>query len=163
DALEGEHWGVPLFRLMNGDVVRAVAKEALAGRARADVLAEGRRLGVPITPVNTPEEFVAEEQTRVRGYFRKTAFPQLGDAPFAPRAAASWCSHSVGRPTSSSRTTAATWSASGASTTRTCSVSAPTSSTSPRRASAAAGRWARPRPTARSTGPSRASPGSGTI
>src|SRR5438552_1777357 len=84
DALEGEHWGVPLFRLMNGDVVRAVAKEALAGRARADVLAEGRRLGVPITPVNTPEEFVAEEQTRVRGYFQKTGFPHLGDAPFAP-------------------------------------------------------------------------------
>jgi len=84
DALEGEHWGVPLFRLMNGDVVRAVAKEAFAGRARADVLAEGRRLGVPITPVNTPEEFVAEEQTRVRGYFRVTGFPHLGDAPFAP-------------------------------------------------------------------------------
>src|SRR6266566_5024157 len=57
---------------------------ALAGRARADVLAEGRRLGVPITPVNTPEEFVAEEQTRVRGYFQKTGFPHLGDAPFAP-------------------------------------------------------------------------------
>src|SRR5207247_1524806 len=38
----------------------------------------------PITPVNTPEEFVAEEQTRVRGYFRKTGFPHLGDAPFAP-------------------------------------------------------------------------------
>src|SRR5436309_1765125 len=136
DALEGEHWGVPLFRLMNGDVVRAVAKEALAGRARADVLAEGRRLGVPITPVNTPEEFVAEEQTRVRGYFRKTGFPHLGDAPLAPA------------PFHFSRTPA---------------VSAPTSSTSPRRASAAAGRWARPRPTARSTRPSRASPGSGTI
>src|SRR5438445_731428 len=84
DALEGEHWGVPLFRLMNGDVVRAVAKEALAGRPRAEVLAEGRRLGVPITAVNTPEEFVAEEQTRVRGYFRRTGFPHLADAPFAP-------------------------------------------------------------------------------
>ena len=84
DALEGEHWGVPLFRLMNGDVVRAVAQEALAGRPRAEVLAEGRRLGVPITPVNTPEEFVAEEQTRVRGYFRRTGCPHLGDAPFAP-------------------------------------------------------------------------------
>src|SRR5438034_354246 len=83
-ALEGEHWGVPLFRLMNGDVVRAVAQEALAGRPRAEVLAEGRRLGVPITAVNTPEEFVAEEQTRVRGYFRRTGFPHLGDAPFAP-------------------------------------------------------------------------------
>src|SRR6266478_5285981 len=84
EALEGEHWGVPLFRLMNGDVVRAVAQEALAARPRAEVLAEGRRLGVPITAVNTPEEFVAEEQTRVRGYFRRTGFPHLGDAPFAP-------------------------------------------------------------------------------
>src|SRR5881296_669807 len=84
EALEGEHWGVALFRLMNGDVVRVVAAEALAGRARAEVLAEGRRLGVPITPVNTPEEFVAEEQTRVRGYFRRTGFPHLGNAPFAP-------------------------------------------------------------------------------
>src|SRR2546426_904082 len=83
-ALEGEHWGVPLFRLMSGDVVRAVATEALAGRPRAEVLAEGRRLGVPITAVNTPEEFVAEEQTRVRGYFRRTGFPHLADAPFAP-------------------------------------------------------------------------------
>src|SRR5437870_12541083 len=69
---------------MSGDVVRVVAAEALAGRTRADVLAEGRRLGVPITSVNTPEEFVAEEQTRVRGYFRKTGFPHVGDAPFAP-------------------------------------------------------------------------------
>src|SRR5438876_1205479 len=62
----------------------AGALAALVARARADVLAEGRRLGVPITPVNTPEEFVAEEQTRVRGYFQKTGFPHLGDAPFAP-------------------------------------------------------------------------------
>src|SRR5438093_698667 len=57
---------------------------AVAGALAAEVLAEGRRLGVPITAVNTPEEFVAEEQTRVRGYFRRTGFPHLGDAPFAP-------------------------------------------------------------------------------
>src|SRR5207248_2429517 len=62
----------------------SVQAAALAGRPRAEVLAEGRRLGVPITAVNTPEEFVAEEQTRVRGYFRRTGFPHLGDAPFAP-------------------------------------------------------------------------------
>ena len=37
-----------------------------------------------MAPVNTPDEFVAEEQTRVRGYFRRTGFPHLGDAPFAP-------------------------------------------------------------------------------
>src|SRR5207237_253564 len=53
-------------------------------RSRADWLGEGRRLDVPITPLNTPEDFVAEEQTRTRGYFRRTGFPRLGDAPFAP-------------------------------------------------------------------------------
>src|SRR5206468_3524206 len=60
------------------------AEDALRDRSRADVIAEGRRLDVPITPVNTPAEFVAEEQTRVRGYFRRTGFPHLDDAPFAP-------------------------------------------------------------------------------
>jgi benzylsuccinate CoA-transferase BbsF subunit len=34
--------------------------------------------------VNTPDEFVAAEQTRVRGYFLRTGFPHLADAPFAP-------------------------------------------------------------------------------
>jgi crotonobetainyl-CoA:carnitine CoA-transferase CaiB-like acyl-CoA transferase len=84
EALEGEHWEMPLFRLMNADVVRAVSEDALRARPRAEVLAEGRRLDVPITPVNRPSEFVAEAQTRVRGYFRRTGFPHLGDAPFAP-------------------------------------------------------------------------------
>jgi crotonobetainyl-CoA:carnitine CoA-transferase CaiB-like acyl-CoA transferase len=84
EALLAEHWEVPLFRLLNGDVVRTFSEEALRARPRAEVLAQGRRLDVPITPVNTPEEFVGEEQTRARGYFRRTGFPHLGDAPFAP-------------------------------------------------------------------------------
>jgi crotonobetainyl-CoA:carnitine CoA-transferase CaiB-like acyl-CoA transferase len=84
EALEGAHWEIPLFRLMNADVVRTFSEEGLRDRPRADVLAEGRRLDVPITPVNRPEDFVREEQTRVRGYFRRTGFPHVGDAPFAP-------------------------------------------------------------------------------
>ena len=64
--------------------LRLVGREALARRSRQDVLAKGRALGLPIAPVNTPEEFVAEEQTRLRGYFQCTGFPQLGNAPFAP-------------------------------------------------------------------------------
>jgi len=84
EALEGPQWEIALFRLTNADVVRMLSEEALRPRPRADVLAEARRLDVPMTPVNTPEEFVAEEQTRRRGYFRRTGFPHLGDAPFAP-------------------------------------------------------------------------------
>src|SRR5437870_13070327 len=54
DAAEGEHRGVPLFRLMNGGLVRAVAKEGLAGRARAGVPSRGRRFRRPLTPVDRP-------------------------------------------------------------------------------------------------------------
>src|SRR5437667_162056 len=84
DALGGPEWEVAVFRLANGDVIRLLAADALTARPRADVLAEARALGLPIAPVNRPGEFVAEEQTRVRGYFRTTGFPHLGGAPFAP-------------------------------------------------------------------------------
>jgi crotonobetainyl-CoA:carnitine CoA-transferase CaiB-like acyl-CoA transferase len=84
EALAGPEWELPLFRLMNADVIRLLAAESLSTRSRAEVLADGRRLDVPITPVNTPDEFVAEAQTTTRGYFRRTAFPHVGDAPFAP-------------------------------------------------------------------------------
>jgi len=84
EALAGPEWEVALFRLVNGDVIRLLAADALADRKRADVLAEGRALGLPIAPVNRLDEFVAEAQTRERGYFRATRFPHLADAPFAP-------------------------------------------------------------------------------
>ena len=64
-------------------VTRTLAGRALRSRGRDEVLAAALRLGVPMSPVNTPEEFVAAEQTRARDYFRKTGFPHLGDAPLA--------------------------------------------------------------------------------
>ena len=84
EALAGEEWENPIFRLLNADAIRLLAADGLRERRRAEVFAEARRLGLPMAPVNTPDEFVAEEQTRVRGYFRRTGFPHLGDAPFAP-------------------------------------------------------------------------------
>ncbi len=64
--------------------VRLLGARGLAGRSRDDVVAHGLRLGLPIAPLHRPEEFVTTEQTRVRGYFRRPGFPQLGDAPVAP-------------------------------------------------------------------------------
>lgn len=83
EALAGPEWENLIQRIMNADVIRLVATECLAERRRAEAVAEGRRLGVPIGPVNTPEEFVAEAQTVERGFFRRTGFPFVGDAPFA--------------------------------------------------------------------------------
>ncbi len=84
EALAGPEWELAIYRLLNGDVIRLVAADALRERTRQEVFTTARRLGVPLSPVHTPEEFVAAEQTRVRGYFRRTGFPHLDDAPVAP-------------------------------------------------------------------------------
>ncbi len=64
-------------------LVRRVATAALRHRTRAEVLAAGLRLRLPVAPVLTPAEFVAAEQTSVRGAFVSTGFPGLGDTPVA--------------------------------------------------------------------------------
>ncbi|MGH7895283.1 MAG: CoA transferase, partial [Candidatus Binatia bacterium] len=63
---------------------RLLAGTALASRRRDEVVAHGVRLGLPIAPVHRPEEFVTTEQTRVRGFFRRTGFTYLEHAPVAP-------------------------------------------------------------------------------
>jgi len=84
EALSGPEWENAIYRLLNGDVIRMLAADALRDRRRDEVFAEARRLGVPTAPLNTPDEFVVAEQTRVRGYFQRTGFPHIGEAPFAP-------------------------------------------------------------------------------
>jgi len=84
EALAGEEWENAIFRLLNADAIRLLAADGLRNRPRAEVFAQARRLGLPMAPVNTLDEFVAEEQTRARGYFRRTGFPHVADAPFAP-------------------------------------------------------------------------------
>ena len=86
EVLMGPEWEQPAVRMLNADVLRIIACDALRERKRADLLAEACRLGTPLAPVNPPEDFVREEQTRERGFFRSTGFPKLGDAPFAPLA-----------------------------------------------------------------------------
>jgi crotonobetainyl-CoA:carnitine CoA-transferase CaiB-like acyl-CoA transferase len=83
EPLREPEWTNALYRLANADVIRLLAGEAIRERPRAEVLARARELDVPLVPVNHPDEFVDEEQTRTRGYFRRTDFPHVGAAPFA--------------------------------------------------------------------------------
>ena len=71
EALAGAEWESALYRLLNADVLHIVGADCLRDRTRADVIAQARTLYLPVAPVNTPEEFVREEQTRTRGYFRE--------------------------------------------------------------------------------------------
>lgn len=84
DAFAGPEWDLPLYRMINVDAIRAVAADSLRHRTRADVLAAALTRGVPLSPIQTPDEFAACAQTRARGFFRNTGYPHLGDAPFAP-------------------------------------------------------------------------------
>jgi crotonobetainyl-CoA:carnitine CoA-transferase CaiB-like acyl-CoA transferase len=83
EAFAAPEWDFALFRLVNVDAIRLIAVDALSHRSRAEVFAGAIARGVPLAPINTPDEFAAAEQTRVRGYFRRSAFPHLGEAPLA--------------------------------------------------------------------------------
>lgn len=66
------------------ETLRLLATRAFAARRRDELVAKAARLGLPMAPVHTPEEFVVAEQTRARGFFRRTPFPHLAGAPVAP-------------------------------------------------------------------------------
>ena len=83
DAFEGPEWDFALYRMMNSDVIRLIAGEALATRTRADVFADAQRRGVPLAPIHTPAEFVAAEQTRARQFFQPSTIAHLEGAPMA--------------------------------------------------------------------------------
>jgi crotonobetainyl-CoA:carnitine CoA-transferase CaiB-like acyl-CoA transferase len=83
DALTGDEWHKPGFRLMNGDVVRLVSEERLIDRTRAQLFEEALGYGATVGVLHTPSEFVAHPQTRERGFFARTGWPGVGDGPFA--------------------------------------------------------------------------------
>ena len=85
DALEGDEWMTPGFRIMNADVIRLVAQESLLDRTRQEVFEQALAAGTPMGVVHTLSEFVAAEQTRARGFF-SSAGPAGADGPFAEAA-----------------------------------------------------------------------------
>jgi crotonobetainyl-CoA:carnitine CoA-transferase CaiB-like acyl-CoA transferase len=83
EAISGPEFEQPLFRMVARDVIRLVAGEALAGRSRAEVFAEARRRNIPLAPIQTPDEFVASEQSVARRFFVPATIPHLDGAPLA--------------------------------------------------------------------------------
>lgn len=50
---------------------------------RAELFAEGQRRGVPVTPVNTPAEYMHSETSRARSFFKDVVHPVVGQHPYA--------------------------------------------------------------------------------
>jgi crotonobetainyl-CoA:carnitine CoA-transferase CaiB-like acyl-CoA transferase len=83
DALVGDEWHQPFFRVMNLDVIRMVAAERLADRTRAELFEQALALGTTVGVLHSASEFVAHPQVRARGFFVDSGFPGLAGAPFA--------------------------------------------------------------------------------
>jgi crotonobetainyl-CoA:carnitine CoA-transferase CaiB-like acyl-CoA transferase len=83
EELLGEEWEHGVYRLLCAETLRSVCTPRLRERSRPEVLAEATRLGVAIAPVNTLEQFVDEPQTHERGFFLRTGFPIIDQAPLA--------------------------------------------------------------------------------
>ena len=82
EVLSEPEWKDPVFRIMNGDVVRMIAAERLADRTRAQLFAEGMKVGATLGVLHTPTEYVEHEQTRARRVFAESGFPGIETAPF---------------------------------------------------------------------------------
>jgi crotonobetainyl-CoA:carnitine CoA-transferase CaiB-like acyl-CoA transferase len=82
DVLEQPEWKDPLYRIMNGDVVRLIAEERLTDRTRAELFEEAAQTGATIGVINRPSEFTAHPQPRARQVFLETGFAEMDGAPF---------------------------------------------------------------------------------
>lgn len=82
DVLETPEWKDPVFRIMNGDVIRMIAQERLADRTRAELFDEAMQVGATLGVIHAPSEFVAHPQSHARRVFVDTDFPGLVGGPF---------------------------------------------------------------------------------
>ncbi|MGI9600784.1 MAG: CoA transferase [Acidimicrobiales bacterium] len=72
EALTGDEWHEGTFRIMNADVVKAIASERLVTKTRAEIFGFALDADFPIGVVQTLSEFVDHEQTQLRGFFHRT-------------------------------------------------------------------------------------------
>jgi crotonobetainyl-CoA:carnitine CoA-transferase CaiB-like acyl-CoA transferase len=82
EVLEAPEWKDPVFRIMNGDVIRLIAQERLTDRTRAELFEEAMRVGATLGVIHSPSEFVSHPQAQARRVFIDTGFPGLEGAPF---------------------------------------------------------------------------------
>ncbi len=110
DVLEAPEWKDPVFRIMNGDVIRMIAQERLADRTRAELFDEAMQMGATLGVIHNPSEFVAHPQTHARRVFVNSDFPDLVGGPFvSPPVRLSATPSSVRRPAPDGRDEARPW------------------------------------------------------
>jgi crotonobetainyl-CoA:carnitine CoA-transferase CaiB-like acyl-CoA transferase len=70
-------------RNQNRSMVDRMVADFTRRLARAELFAAGQKLGVPVTPVNTPGEYMKSEAAQSRNFFIDVKHPVLGRHPYA--------------------------------------------------------------------------------
>ena len=81
--LEEPSWESRDKRNANKSFVDAIISDFTGKFTRAELFSEGQRLGVPITPVNTPGEYMNSEAAKKRSFFMPIEHPILGRYSYA--------------------------------------------------------------------------------
>jgi crotonobetainyl-CoA:carnitine CoA-transferase CaiB-like acyl-CoA transferase len=85
-AFTAPEWDDPRFRAQNADTIYAVSLEETEQRGRDDLFQAGQKLGLTITPVLDPAQFLRDPHVAARGVLQPVADPDLGTVrlPRAP-------------------------------------------------------------------------------
>jgi len=76
-------WENREMRNKNKELVDQVVAEFTSRFSREEIFSEGQRLGVPISPVNNPLEYMESATARARDFFVAVEHPRLGGYQYA--------------------------------------------------------------------------------
>ena len=83
EMLNDPSWENRDKRNQNKLLVDGVISDFTRRFTRAELFVEGQKLGVPVTPVNTPREYMKSETAQSRNFFVDIEHPILGQHPYA--------------------------------------------------------------------------------
>lgn len=78
ELLQEPVWEEPNFRRQNVDVINPFITEHTMKYSKADLYREGQARHFPVSPVQTPADFVNSPQTKARGFFVEVEHPVVG-------------------------------------------------------------------------------------
>ena len=83
EPLNDPSWENREKRNQNKHSVNRMVSDFTRRFTRAELFAEGQKLGVPVTPVNKPGEYMTTEVAQSRNFFVDIEHPILGRYPYA--------------------------------------------------------------------------------
>lgn len=83
EPLDDPSWENREKRNQNKTLVDKLVSDFTRGFTRSELFAQGQKLGVPVTPVNTPREYMESAAAKGRNFFLEIEHPVLGRYPYA--------------------------------------------------------------------------------